>query len=248
MKIPSIHHILTVKGNLISNPMRSGLKSCVLTLLLLVSAAGAQAAHTNLVQNLTFKLTAWSQGSTVTNGNLVTVSAITQSIITKDIIDWLGLATTNSFTNAQLLMVNDFGEPATKSVVIVRSRIPLTKKSAITNDVDVSDFFASVTYAATVNNYSYNNTNNAVNPGTYYGYWGFYLLSDTNHPALPVTFQVSGLGVDSAVNLVGKKKQVFGVVDQFSITNAAGIGQVNGHPFIIAGNISITGKTLEITP
>jgi hypothetical protein len=115
--------------------------------------------------------------------------------------------------------------------------------------VDVSGFFASVTYAATVNNYSYNSSNNVVNSGTYYGYWGFYLLNNANYPPLPVTFQVSGLGVDSAVNVTGKnKKVVLGLADQFSITNAAGFGYVNTNAFIIGGNIAISGQTIEVDP
>lgn len=216
--------------------------------LTLAGVAGVPAAQTNIVQTLTFKLTAWSQGATTTNGNIVSVQANQQSIITKDIIGWLGTATTNSFTNGQLLVINELGVPAAKTHIVVRTKTPVTKTFAITNDVDVSDFFASVTYAATVNNYSYNTTNNVVGPGIYRGYWGFYLLNDGNHPALPVTFQVTGLGVDSAVNILSKKKVLYGLADQFSITNAAGTGDVTGHPFVIAGNIVISGKNLEVTP
>jgi hypothetical protein len=228
--------------------MKTISKFGVIVGLIFAGVAGVQSAQTNIVQTLTFKLTAWSQGATTTNGNLVSVTASQQSIITKDVIGWIGTATTNSFTNAQLLVINELGVPAAKTHIVVRTKTPVTKKSSITNDVDVSDFFASVTYAATVNQYSYNLTNHVVGPGTYRGYWGFYLLEDPAFPALPVTFQVSGFGVDSAVNLVDKKKQVLGLADQFSITNAAGIGQVNGKPFIIGGNIVISGKILEVTP
>ena len=228
--------------------MKTCFKLCAVSLLTLASVGSVQAAQTNLVQTLTFKLTAWSQGPTTTNGNSVTVSANQQSIVTKDIIGWLGTATTNSFVNGQLLMINEFGGASAKSHIFVRTKTPITKKTAITNDVDVSDFFASVTYAATINSYSYNNSNNVVGPGTYHGYWGFYLLNNPAYPALPVTFQVTGLGVDSAVNIVGKQKVVYGLADQFSITNAAGTGDVNGHPFVIGGNIVISGKNLEVTP
>jgi len=228
--------------------MKKTIQSYSIALLTLAGALSLPAATTNLVQNLSFKLTAWSQGSTVTNGNQVSVQANTRSIVTKDIIGWLGAATTNSFTNSQLLVINQLNVPNSKSVIMVRTTGKVSKTQSITNNVDVSDFFASVTYAATVNNYSYNRTNNVVNPGTYYGYWGFYLFSDTNYPALPVTFQVAGLGVDSAINVVGSKKAVLGLADQFAITNAAGTGLLNSNVFIIAGNIIISGKTLEVHP
>jgi hypothetical protein len=184
----------------------------------------------------------------VTNGNIVSIKANTQSIVTKDIIGWLGMATSNTFTNGQLVVVNQLGVPDSKSVIMVRTTTKISKAQTVTNNVDVSDFFASVTYAATVNNYSYNISNNVVNPGTYYGYWGFYLLDNTNYPSLPVTFQVSGLGVDSAVNVISSKKAVLGLADQFSITNAAGTGTANSNAFILGGNINITGKSLEVTP
>ena len=228
--------------------MKKNLFVYSVVLLSLASVVSLPAATTNLVQNLSFKLTAWSQGPTVTNGNTVSVTANTQSIVTKDIIGWLGTATTNRFTNSQLLVVNQLNVPNSKSVIMVRTTSKVSKTQSITNNVDVSDFFASVTYAATVNNYTYSKSNNVVNPGTYYGYWGFYLFSDTNYPSLPVTFQVAGLGVDSAINVVGSKKAVLGLADQFAITNAAGTGMLNSNVFIIAGNIIISGKTLEVHP
>ena len=232
-----------------STPMKTYLKLGALALLAAASTASIPAATTNLVQNLTFKMTAWTQGTTVTNGNIVSVPAIAHSIVTKDIIGWLSTATTNnSFTNSQLVVINQLGVPESKTVIMVRTKSKLSKKQSVTNDVDVSGFFATVANAATVNNYSYNNSSNVVNPGTYYGYWSFYFLSDTNHVLLPVTFLVTGLGVDTAVNITGPKKAVLGLADQFGITNAAGTGMMNNTPFIIGGNIVINGKTLEVHP
>jgi hypothetical protein len=223
--------------------MKSHLKLSVLTLLASASLATVQAAETNLVQTLNFKLTAWSQGPTVTNGSTVTVQANSQSIVTKDVIDWLGLATTNNFTGGQLLVVNQFNAPISKSKIIVR-----VKSKTATNVVDVSSFFASVTYAPTVNSYSYNLINSSVTPGNYYGYWGFYLLGSTNYPALPVTLQMSGFGTDRVTSVTGKKNTGTGLVAQFSMNNAAGTGEVQGKPFIVTGNITITGKTVELVP
>jgi hypothetical protein len=225
-----------------STYMKNCFKICSLALLTIAGVADVNAAETNLVQSLNFKLTAWSQGLTATNGHIVSVSASKQAIVTKDVIGWLGTATTNNFVNGQLLVINQLGAPISNNRIVVRTMTPAT------NDVDVSGFFFTFVTTATVNNYSYNNTNNSVNPGTYYGYWGFYLLSDPNYPLLPATFQTTGLGVDAVNNLVGKKKNVLGLYDQFSITNAAGIGQLNGKPFIIFGSITITGKTLEVHP
>jgi len=214
-----------------------------IALLVITGVISSEGSQTNLVQNLAFKLTAWSQGATTTNGSLVTVMANGQSIVTKDVLGWLGVATTNNFTNAQLVVINRLGTPDTKAHVFVRMKV-----NGTTNNVDVSEFFGTVTYVATVNSYSYNNTNNIVNPGKYYGYWGFYLLENQSYPSLPVTFYVNGFGVDSVINIMTKKKVVLGMADQFSTTNAVGLGQVNGHQFIITGNISITGTTLEPQP
>ena len=223
--------------------MKDYLKLCSIAFLTITGVISSQGLQTNLVQNLTFKLTAWSQGATTTNGTLVTVKANSQSIVTKDVLGWLGVATTNNFASSQLVVINRLGTPETKAHVFVR-----TKASGTTNSVDVSAFFGTITYVATVNNYSYNNSNNAINPGNYYGYWGFYLLENPSYPALPVTFYVNGFGVDSVVNIVAKKKVVLGLADQFSTTNAVGLGQVNGQQFILTGNISITGTTLEPQP
>jgi hypothetical protein len=228
--------------------MKPYLKSGAILLAAFVGIASVQAAQTNLVQTLTFKLTAWSQGPTTTNGNIVTVTANQRSIVTKDIVGWLGSVTSNNFVNGQLLVVNSFNAPAGQNHIVVRTKTSVSKTTSITNDVDVSNFFASLTHAATVNSYTYNLTSKTVGPGKYYGYWGFYLLNNPGYPTLPVTFQVTGLGVDSAVNVVNKKKVVYGLADQFSITNAAGTGEVNGVPIVIGGNIVISGNTLEVTP
>lgn len=225
--------------------MKTYLKLCSFALLTLTGVISSQGAHTNVVQNLVFKLTAWTQGATTTNGSLVTVTANSQSIVTKDVLTWLGQATTNNFSSAQLLVINQLGSPISKAHVFAR-----TIASGVTNNVDVSSFFGTLTYAPTVNSYTYNNTNHVINAGNYYGYWGFALLENYDYPALPVTFYVTGFGVDAVSNIVGKKKVVFGLADQFSVTNGVGLGQVNGNinKFMITGNISITGKTLETQP
>lgn len=223
--------------------IKTYLKLCSLAICTLASVSSSQAAQTNVVQNLAFKLTAWSQGAPVTNGSTVTVKANSQSIVTKDILTWLGVATTNNFAGAQLLMVNQLGVPSAKSHTIVRVKV-----AGVTNNVDVSAFFGVIAYVSTVNSYSYNISNNIVGVGNYYGYWGFYLLENPSCPLLPVTFHVNGFGVDSVVNVTGKNKVVLGLADQFSITNAVGVGDANGKSFLITGNVSITGKTVETTP
>jgi hypothetical protein len=239
------HRIENIKQ---STHMNACIKLCSMALLTIASAATVQASQTNVVQSLTIKMTAWSQGPTTTNGTTVTVKANSQSIATKDILGWLGTATTNNFGSSQLLVMNQLGVPESQSRIIARTITKVSKTLSTTNNVDVSGFFGSVTYAATVNNYSYNSSSNVVNPGTYYGYWGFYLLNNANYPPLPVTFQVSGLGVDSAVDITNTKKAVLGLADNFSITNAAGIGMMGTNEFIIGGNIIISGKTVEVDP
>ena len=222
--------------------MNTSKKLWSIAFLAITSIVGVQSAQTNLVQALNFKFTIITQGATVTNGNLVSFSAVKQSVVTKDVINWLGVATTNVFINGQLLVINELNTLISNNHIIVRTATRTT-----TNDVDVSDFFGSFTYASTVNNFSYNNSNNIVNPGTYYGYWGFYLRGDSNHPLLPANFEVTGLGIDAVSYITApKKKVVLGVGDLFSITNSAGTGQFNGAPFLVTGSIIISGKAIEV--
>ena len=227
--------------------MKSSLKAFLIALLVVVGVVNVQSAQTNIVQTLTFQLTAWTQGANTTNGTTTSVVASSRSIVTKDVIGWLGMATTNDFTGGQLLVLNTLGDPGSKLRIVVRVKTTVPAK-----DVDVSDFFAVVAHAATVNNYSFNNTNNLVGPGTYHGYWGFYLQNDDKHPALPVTFQATGYGTDVATGIKGSKGVVLGLSDQFTMANAAGTGMANGQPFVFFGSIIVGGKisakTLEVTP
>ena len=223
--------------------MKMHLKLSSLVLLTGLSLISSQGAQTNLVQNLAFKLTAWSQGKTTTNGSTVTVKANSQSIVTKDVLTWLGVATTNNFATSQLLVINRLGVPGSISRMVVRTKI-----GNITNNVDVSAFFGIIANAPTVNSYSYSLANNTINPGNYYGYFGVYLLENPSCPLLPVFFGLNGFGVDSVINVLSTKKVIVGQAEQFSVTNAVGIGHMNGQPFIITGNVSITGNTLETHP
>jgi hypothetical protein len=222
--------------------MKTLMKLSFFVFLATMGVANAKAAETYLVQNLTFRFTAWYQGPTVTNGNTIIYNASTRSIVTKDVIGWLGTATGNNFSNGVLLVVTQLGvtNPATR--VIVRVKTPTS-----TNNVDVSGFFDRTGDEVTVDNISHNTINGAVN-GTFYGYWGFALhdSSNTNYSPLPAHFRAAGFGIDSLTAIVDSSKQVIGEADQGTVANAAGTGDRNGNSFVVEGKINIIGKVVEV--
>jgi len=201
-----------------------------------------EAAESNLVQDLNFRFTAWYQGPTVTNGHTVIYNANSRSIVTKDVIGWLGTATGNNFSNGVLLVVTRLGVTNPETRVIVH-----VKTATSTNDVDVSGFFRRIGDEVTVDNVRCNTINGAVN-GTFYGYWGFALHDSTNseYSPLPAHFRAGGFGVDSVFSIVNTNKQVIGVADLGTVANAAGTGDRNGIPFIVEGSIGIIGKVVEV--
>jgi len=225
--------------------MKKILFFAILTALAALDAVQASAKETNLVQHLFFNLTAWYQGPTVTNGSIIISNANSRTIVTKQVINWLGQATTNNFTNASLLIIKQLGvtNPATRFVV--REKI----KGVATN-VDVTPFFSRTFGAPQVASTSLNTTNGALN-GTFYGGVGFRLQDATNYPSLKGHFDVGGFRITTFTTLQNKHHQVVGVTEQGSIPNAFGKGDItlsgtNLTPFTTEGSITINGQVQEV--
>ena len=161
----------------------------------------------------------------MTNGSLIISNANSRAILTRHVINWLGQATTNSFTNASLLIIHQLGvtNPATRFVV--REKI----KGAVTN-FDVTPFFTRTFGAPQIANTSLNTNNGALN-GTFYGGVAFRLQDATNYPALKGHLDVGGFRITTFTTLENRKHEVIGLSEQGSIPNAFGKGDIilSGH-------------------
>src|SRR5690242_5549492 len=106
----------------------------------------AQAAQTNAVQFINVQLTLLTQGDYETNKpatNDISATIQKTTIATKDIISWLGTATTNTFSaKAKLVRVKHFNVDTNETTIEIRDGT-----NAV---VDVTAFFANSTSAVTV--------------------------------------------------------------------------------------------------
>jgi hypothetical protein len=224
--------------------MRKILLFTIMTALAAVDAVQASAAETNLVQHLSFNLTAWYQGPTVTNGSIIISNANSRTIVTKQVITWLGQATTNSFTNASLLIIKQLGVTNPLTRFVVREKI-----KGVTTSVDVTPFFLRTFGAPEVASTSLNTTNGALN-GTFYGGVAFRLQDNSNYPALKGHFDVGGFRVTTFTSLQNKHHQLIGETEQGSVRNAFGKGDFvsNGttNLFTAEGSITINGQVQEV--
>ncbi len=202
------------------------------------NVARAQPVETDLVQRVTFRLTAISQGAGKTRPSGVVVSNATTSVInTRDVIGWLGTATGITFSNASLLVIRPLADGSVSRVVVRQT----VNGSSV--DADVTAFFARVSGDVSVNQATYA-PDGSVN-GTFYGIQGF-TLQDTPIYTLPAHFTVSGFGITTVTTLVNRKGNKVGIADEGSVDNAAGTGDNNGSPVILEGHIDVTGQTVEV--
>lgn len=224
--------------------MKKILLFTVMTALAAADAVQASAKETNLVQHLSFHLTAWYQGPTVTNGSIIISNANSRTIVTKQVINWLGQATTNSFTNASLLIIKQLGVTNPLTRFVVREKI-----NGVTTNVDVTPFFLRTFGVPQVASTSLNTTNGALN-GTFYGAVSFTLRDASNYPALKGHFAAGGFRITTFTSLQNKHHQVIGETEQGSIPNAFGKGDIilsgtNVTPFSAEGSITINGQVQE---
>ena len=106
-------------------------KQAVLSMLISVGVFQAHADNTNVVQNLSVQLRGVQPGGPVTNRNTIITGLSPARIENRNIIQALGLATSNLFSRAaKLVVVTPLG--GGDSAIQVRDG---------TNRVDVSDYF-----------------------------------------------------------------------------------------------------------
>jgi hypothetical protein len=108
--------------------------------LLLVGATQVHAAQTNLIQNISLLITSYSQGSSITNGTVVTTTMPKTKLTTLNVIQALGASTGDTFSStAKLLLVSPL--PAGPASIVVKDG---------TNVVDVTGYFVNQLRSETV--------------------------------------------------------------------------------------------------
>jgi hypothetical protein len=149
-------------------------------------------------------------------------------IDTRQVIQALGVATANSFSNpARLVIVTPFG--GGDSVIQVRDGKKL---------VDVTGFFIHEQVSSPVSG-SILNTKTQKSINQDYSIQRFALRDANGFPALGLHFDVSGFAseVSSGPSAVGNLQ-----------IDAAGSGDVSGKPAVLRGDIEVRGDRLEVVP
>ena len=189
-------------------------------------------AQTNLVQTLQINLTAYTQASVTTNGTVISSTADSTKIQSSDVIQWIGAATSASFSpKAQLLFVKPL--PDGDSSIVVRDG---------TNSVDVSQFFSHEVSDPRITQGKFD-TSTGVGVGREHSLQSFG-VSDSSAGTLASHFEVSGLARATFVGVVSKGVAL-GSAYSF-VADVAGNGDLNGTPAIVAGTISGLGKKIEV--
>ena len=189
--------------------------------------------------SITIKATAVGQGGTNNNGSVTTVSNITVSVSTKQVLAWLAVdenaeakyGSTTFPTGAQLLLIEQGNDSDFQVVdkngnflVDVRDVISLDHGDTTINSAKISDsdgLFSPSGTQMRIFDFDFNDTN----------------IGGGSH----VQFYLQGLETktvtDSSVRS-GKYTQSVSV----SVPDGAGDGSYLGIPFVISGTISISGK------
>jgi hypothetical protein len=198
----------------------------------------ARAAQTNAVQTINLQLTLLTQGESQTNGpatNIITATVTKTSVATKDVIGWLGTATTNDFSaKAKLVRVTHFNAVTNETTIEVRDG---------TNVVDVSAFFSDTTSSEKVDE-SILNTETGLRTGKQFENLRLVL---TNAPPfnLVAHFNVFGSGRLSFVSVTSGKTVL--VADEITAASLAGRGAgPDGVAGLMTGSIMINGTMREV--
>jgi len=210
------------------------------TIVTIMHSTGASAAQTNAVQFINVQLTLLTQGDYETNKpatNDVSATVQRTTIDTKDVISWLGTATTNTFSShAKLVRVKHFNAVTNETTIEVRD-------GTNTPPVDVSAFFANSTSAVTVDA-SIVNTATGLVTGKQFEVFHLVLTNAPNFNLIP-HFHVAGLTVVNFV-AVGSGKTVL-IADEVRAANLAGSGRIDvGDPGIVVGSLTLNGTVREV--
>lgn len=202
------------------------LKQAVLSVIISLGVWQARADQTNVVQNLSVQLRGVQPGGPVTNRSRITTGLSSAKIDTRDVIQALGLATSNLFSRpARLVLVTPLG--GGESAIQVRSG---------SNRVDVTRFFLHTQVSAVVSG-SVSNTVTHRTVGLDYSIQRFALRDAAGGPAVGLHFDVSGFAAERTAARAGQLE-----------LEAAGAGDAGGNLLILRGEIEVQGDRLEVVP
>lgn len=205
-------------------------KLLTLAALAMTTAVSAWADQTNLVQELNIQLNGIKQGPTTTVRNQVITSLDYARVGTRQVVEALGTATGNTFSqSARLVVITPLGGGYSK--VVVRDG---------GNSVDVSSFFDHTQQGGEVTS-SVLNTRSNRGVTNVYGIQRFVLADSPVYGAVGIHFDVNGIAVDNSSTDASAPG---------SETNAdvVGSGDKAGTTVILQGTIRIRGHTLEVEP
>ena len=219
--------------------MKTTLKFAAIGLIVFATTAKALpfAPHTNLVQNIGIKVIVYSEGDVTTNGTVATKPVIKQIKTTKDIIQLLGDATTNTFSaSAKLQLITSLTFGGDPTILVVDG----------TNQVNVTGFFS---YDDTSFDHIEGGTLNTVSgveKGIDYSFIRF-RLRDDGATTIKVHFDTDGFATTKSSSLV-KNGAIIGDAHQ-TTANLAGGGEVSDsgelHSIIVQVTLTVTGTTVQ---
>jgi hypothetical protein len=209
--------------------MNQYVKTSTVAALFTLALLQCRADQTNLVQNLTIRLVAISQGPTETNRNIIRTSTDFARVGTAEVIQQLGTATGNNFSEqANLLVVTPL--PGGSPAIVVRDG---------TSSVDVSSFFVYEVKTGFVTS-SQSNTRTGRSSSTDYSVERLALVDSASFPALTLHFDVQGIAVDtmSTAPNTGPHADLN--------ANVSGSGDQNASLLLLEGVFRIQGYSLEV--
>jgi hypothetical protein len=196
------------------------------------------AGHTNAVQAINLQLTFLTQGPYKTNSpatNDITATVLRTAVATKDVIAWLGTATTNNFPpHARLVRVKHFNANTNSTTIEVRFG---------TNSVDVGQFFTGTTSSERIDHNIYN-TVTQLSTGKAFENLHLALTNAPGYNLIPY-FHVVGAATVSYVSVRSGKTTL--AADEVTVPNLAGAGTgTNGVPGLVTGSITLNGTVTEV--
>jgi hypothetical protein len=199
--------------------------------MLIGGARCVQADQTNVVQELSIRLTGIRQGVAVTNRNVVSTEFVSLRIGTDEVIASLGASTGATFSRAsKLLVITPLGGNPARIVVRDGSTV-----------VDVTPFFIHEQVSQSVSTGRLN-TKTGRSDSTQYSIQRFGLVDSAERPALSLHFDVRGVSLDSLL-------QVPGQIDRTDLdAYVSGAGDTDGNAVILEGRIHVRDQRIEIIP
>jgi hypothetical protein len=209
--------------------MKQHVKISAVATLLVLGALQIKADQTNLVQDLGIHLKGITQGATVTTKNVVKTATDSVKVGTADVIQQLGAATGNTFSDtANLVVVTPL--PSGSSAIVIRDG---------TASVDVTSFFVYEVKSGFVSS-SQSNLKTGRASSTDCSIQRLALVDSSGSPALTLHFDVQGIATETSTTdpSTGTRTGLDASV--------SGSGDENGKVLLLEGMFRIQGNTLEV--